>query len=280
MIYLFASIFLLSINNILWATFAPKVASVTLIRNRAIFTVIFTVIIFWISLKIFQFSLESIPFVNLFLIGVIGFIGLFFLVLGFQRGTLLQYLIYSLLLVVVITILTNKENNIRFQEIIVLVSVFLGYLYFIYHQFGTPRNIKNLVIPHVYFAIAHVFFGLLLFLQWEYLKHAPQVAIAFSQELVVLILSTLILFVIPKSKKTRLLPWWQYALLALPISLAVILGLEGLKSTNPFHASLIGLLTPVVTLIFGLILGLEKTNQKALLGLLIMILGLTYFYLN
>jgi drug/metabolite transporter (DMT)-like permease len=113
----------------------------------------------------------------------------------------------------------------------------------------------------------------------EFLKSISQVVIALTQELSIFILAGFVLLIQPRTTQVNKIPIWHFVLFAIPLTLAVLLGLEGLKNTNPFHSLLIGLLTPIITLLLGVFFGKEILNLKSLPGLLIMIFGMLVFYL-
>ncbi|WP_431158819.1 EamA family transporter [Winogradskyella poriferorum] len=216
---------------------------------------------------------------ELIVVSIVGFVGLLFLVLGFKKGTVLQFSVYSLLLTFVLGFVGEQTNTVSVvQKLPELLIVTLGYLAFVWGQFSKVKS-KPSVLGHIYFILAHVCFGGLLFLQWHLLDSVSKIAIAFFQELLVFVLASCIWMFIPvKHKEQKRIVWWQYALFALPISLAVLLGLDGLKSTHPFYSALIGLLTPTITVIIATILGIEKLKWKPMVGLMLIIFGLLMFY--
>lgn len=278
MLYLIGSVLFFSLNNVLWSHYAPKVSPFKLIGKRAFFTTMFMGgILIYVGLT------QELRFQNhlleLVAVSIIGFIGLLFLVLGFKKGTLLQFSVYSLLLTFVLGFLGEQTNAVSVvRKLPELLIVSLGYLVFVWEQFSKVKS-KPSVLGHAYFILAHTCFGGLLFLQWHLLDSVSNSAIAFFQELLVFVLASCIWMFMPlKHKEQKRIVWWQYALFALPISLAVLLGLEGLKSTHPFHSALIGLLTPMITVIIATFLGMEKLQWKPMVGFTLIIIGLLMFY--
>ncbi|WP_088324000.1 EamA family transporter [Polaribacter tangerinus] len=278
MIYLLGSVLLFSLNNLLWSNYVKKESLFKLIRKRAFFTTTFTGIILVYVFFNTDFELQK-NLLNLLPISILGFIGLVCLVKGFKNGSIIEFSVYSLLLVLIIGIIGEKTNTlVVLSRPWPIILVFFGYFYFIYKKFKIKKN-KNIFVAHIYFLIAHICFGCLLYLQWLLLENTPNVVIAFSQELTVLILaSTIHLYKPNKKKRPNYIKKWEYALFALPISLAVILGLEGLKSTHPFHYTLIGLLTPVITVLLDVIINKETLKADAVIGILTMLSGLIWFY--
>ena len=278
MFYLIGSVLFFSLNNVLWSHYAPKVYPFKLIGKRAFFTTMFMgVILIYVGLN------QELRFQNhlfeLLAVSTVGFVGLLFLVLGFKKGTVLQFSVYSLLLSFVLGFVCEQTNTVSVvQKLPELLIVSLGYLAFVWGQFSKEKR-KPSFLGHIYFILAHICFGGLLFLQWHLLDSVSNTAIAFFQELLVFVLASCIWMFMPlKLKEQKRIVWWQYALFALPISLAVLLGLEGLKSTHPFHSALIGLLTPMITVIIAALLGLENLQWKPMVGFTLIIIGLLMFY--
>ena len=278
MLYLIGSVLFFSLNNVLWSHYAPKVYPFKLIGKRAFFTTIFMgAILIYVGLN------QELRFQNhlleLLAVSTVGFVGLLFLVLGFKKGTVIQFSVYSLLLTFILGFVGEQTNTVSMvQKLPELLIVSLGYLAFVWGQFSKVKS-KPSVLGHIYFILAHICFGGLLFLQWHLLDSVSKIAIAFFQELLVFVLASCIWMFMPlKHKEQKRIVWWQYALFALPISLAVLLGLDGLKSTHPFHSALIGLLTPTITVIIATILGIEKLKWKPMVGFTLIVIGLLMFY--
>ncbi|WP_459415220.1 EamA family transporter [Flagellimonas marinaquae] len=282
MVYLFLSVLSFAINNVLWAKFAPGQSPLSLIAKRAVFTSLFMGLILFLAATIsikFTLSLSDIPL--LFLIGLPGFMGLYFLVQGFKCGNILQFSMYSLLFTCVVGTIGEQTGRVDILgRAAPFILVALGYLHFTLLQFRDTSKTPRVIRPHLYFLAAHLFFGITLFLQWHYLTYVPGIVLGLSQEIVVMAMAFALVSFHPKNApKSPPLSWYYYGILALPICIAVLLGLEGLRSTHPFHSAMIGLLTPITTVLLGHIWGLERANAKALPGLVIMSIGLLFFYI-
>lgn len=199
---------------------------------------------------------------------------------------MLQYCTYSLLLTFIFFIIEHFNTiNSSVYKILPLVCIAIGFIYFIKTQFTNKFNKPSSRLAHVYFGSAHVCFGLLVYFQSLFLKSISAISIAFTQELTVLILAHgLLLFKQYKlgddggeGGEAPLL--WQYALFALPISLAVLIGLLGLKATSLIDASLVGLLTPVASIGLSVLCGVETFKPRSTLGFIIMLVGFLIYYL-
>jgi drug/metabolite transporter (DMT)-like permease len=283
MIYLLTSVVLFSINNVLWSIYAQRINTFELIRNRAVFTALLVGIIYLLAVSLYSLPIHSAVLVEVFYVSIVGFVGLYFLVLGFKYGTILQFSVYSLLTAFGIGIVSQYKNIMDLQHnVLSLAFIALGYLTFSYYQFYNTGDVKNQIKAHLYFILAHVFFGVLVFLQWTYLTKVSSIELAFLQEIVVLLLSSILVL---KANSKKIVPiefklhWSQYLLLAVPISAAVLLNLQGLKATNPFFAALIGLLTPLLTVVIGVFITKETIKPLAILGFIIMFVGFCLFFI-
>lgn len=281
MVYLFLSVLSFAINNVLWAKFAPGQPPLPLIGKRAVFTSLFMGLILILAMT---FTLELHPTLSdiplLFLIGLPGFMGLYFLVQGFKNGNILQFSMYSLLFTFVVGAIGEQTGRVDILgRAAPFILVALGYIHFTLLQFRNTSKTPMMIRPHLYFLAAHLFFGITLFLQWHYLAYVPGIVLGLSQEIVVMAMAFALISFRPKNiSKYPPLSWYYYGILALPICIAVLLGLEGLRSTHPLHSAMIGLLTPITTVLLGHIWGLERAKAKALPGLVFMSIGLLFFY--
>lgn len=279
MLYLIGSVLFIAINNVLWSHYAPLHSSLRLIAKRAFYTSCYLAVILAVLVVTEQITIQK-NISKLVPPAIFGFIGLLSLVNGFKKGSITQFSVYSLMLVFFMGLSTSRELiNPILHRPWPLIFVVLGYSYFIWKQFNLPKS-NNVFLAHAYFALAHLCFGVMLYLQWKLLKGTSHVTLAFTQEFLILIAASVINSFNPTlQKRVKVIKEWEYALLALPISVAVILGLEGLKSTHPFHATLIGLLTPAVTLMLGVVIKKDVFNKNAIIGLVFMLAGLFWFYL-
>ena len=281
MIYLIISVFLFSINNILWSYFSKDNPAILLIARRAIFTSLLFTIIILIFKSNFQEITSSIV-KEILLICFFGFLGLTFLIRGFSLGNLFQYSMYSLLIPIVFAFLKPSEER-SIELWIPLLITTVGFSYFVWKQFkeSLPKTTSNRA--NTYFFLAHLFFGIAMYLQFEYflIENRSSVVVAAFQEVFILIIASLIVFFNKKSiaKKVRQpLKIKHYFIMALPISLAIIIGLEGLRLTAPFDASLIGLYTPMTTVLLGSFLGIDKIDFQSFIGVVIMTFGVLLIY--
>ena len=282
MIYLILSIFLFAVNNILWSYFSKNNPPILLIARRAIFTsMVFAALLLILKINITE-NLTLQELFEIILICICGFIGLICLIKGFSSGILSQYSIYSLAMTVVFAIIKpNVKTNLDFWLPLIIAGS--GFLYFIWSQFQDVSFRKSNKKPHIFFLLAHVFFGLSMYLQYDYLidKSTSSLTVASFQEFFILILASLLVFfqknTISKNVKVSL-KTWHYFIMSIPISFAIIMGLEGLRRTAPFDASLIGLYTPISSVALGSILGIDRFEWKSLIGVVIMTIGVVLIY--
>lgn len=281
MIYLVISVFLFSLNNILWSYFSKDNPAILLIARRAIFTSLLFTIIILIFKSEFHVITSSIV-KEILLICFFGFLGLAFLIRGFSLGNLFQYSMFSLLIPIVFAFLKPSEER-SIELWIPLLITTVGFSYFVWKQFkeSLPKTTSNRA--NTYFFLAHLFFGIAMYLQFEYflIENRSSVMVAAFQEVFILIIASLIVFFNKKSianKVRQPLKIKHYFIMSLPISLAIIIGLEGLRHTAPFDASLIGLYTPMTTVLLGSFLGIDKIDFQSFIGVVIMTFGVLLIY--
>lgn len=281
MIYLVISVFLFSLNNILWSYFSKDNPAILLIARRAIFTSLLFTIIILIFKSDFHVITSSIV-KEILLICFFGFLGLAFLIRGFSLGNLFQYSMFSLLIPIVFAFLKPSEER-SIELWIPLLITTVGFSYFVWKQFkeSLPKTTSNKA--NTYFFLAHLFFGIAMYLQFEYflIENRSSVMLAAFQEVFILIIASLIVFFNKKSianKVRQPLKIKHYFMMSLPISLAIIIGLEGLRHTAPFDASLIGLYTPMTTVLLGSFLGIDKIDFQSFIGVVIMTFGVLLIY--
>ncbi len=281
MIYLVISVFLFSLNNILWSYFSKDNPAILLIARRAIFTsLLFTIIILIFKSDFHLITSSTVK--EILLICFFGFLGLAFLIRGFSLGNLFQYSMFSLLIPIVFAFLKPSEER-SIELWIPLLITTVGFSYFVWKQFkeSLPKTTSN--SANTYFFLAHLFFGIAMYLQFEYflIENRSSVMVAAFQEVFILIIASLIVFFNKKSianKVRQPLKIKHYFMMSLPISLAIIIGLEGLRHTAPFDASLIGLYTPITTVLLGSFLGIDKIDFQSFIGVVIMTFGVLLIY--
>jgi len=281
MAYLLIATLFYSINDFLWSIYSKKSGPLALIQNRSIYTSIFVGLLFVFYSKDLGLVLEGTNSLKLLGVSSIGFMGLYFLVKGFQQGSIVQFCIYILLTTTVVGLISNFNNYITLSSFIPsLLCIGFGFGFFIYHQLKTHLKNSSTYKSHLYFMVAQLFFIVLVLQQYEYLSVFSAVDIAFYQELTVLLFSSLLLFL--KKEKTSFVKqpvqWYEYFLIALPISIAQLSNLQGLQLTNPFYEKLFGLLGPVLSVVLAMVLAKERHQFTTYLAFIIMLIG--YYFLG
>ncbi len=279
--YLLLATLFYAINDFLWSTYSKKSGPLTLIQNRSIFTSLFIGLLF--VLYSTDLALVFKDYNSLKLLGVssIGFTGLFFLVKGFQQGTIVQFCVYILLTSTVVGFISNYNDYKTISSFVPsLLCIGFGFGFFIYQQLKTHQKNLGSFKSHLYFIMAQLLFIVLVIQQYKYLAVFSAVDIAFYQELTVLLFSSLLLLV--KKEKTSLVKqpirWYEYLLIALPISIAQLSNLQGLQLTNPFYEKLFGLLGPVLSVVLAMIFAKERHRVSTYIAFVIMLIG--YYFLG
>ncbi len=281
MILLFLSVVFFSINNILWSYFVTFNNPLLLISRRAIFTTLFYTLVCSVTLG-GRLQINPFEILKILSICILGFSGLVLLVKGFSKGNIFEYSIYSLLLTYFFAFYQSKNANSLFWISLILISC--GFLYFFWTQTAVSKSKGKQLSGHLYFLSAHICFGAATIFQFQILRlnHYPSLFIAGIQEVCILILANIIVLFLSQHKEIKIennLKTWHYFVFALPICFAIFFGFEGLKKTSPFDGSLIGLYTPIVTVIIGSLFKVNQFDLKSFVGLVIMTIGILLLYL-
>ncbi len=276
MTYLLLATLFYSINDFLWSQYAKKDDFLSLINKRSMFTTLFVGVLFVVYSKDLGLILEGYNSLKILLVSSIGFLGLCLLVKGFLYGSLIQFCVYILLTTSIVGLVSSYKYFLSFYEIIPsLVFIGLGYLYFIVVHTKEAGNHNHPVKSHLYFIAAQLLFIVLVIQQYEYLALFEAVDIAFYQEFTVLLLSSILLLFKKKNTPQVKTPirWREFALIALPISIAQLSNLQGLQLTNPFYEKLFGLLGPLLSVVLAMIFAKERHQTKTYVAFVMMLIG-------
>lgn len=278
MYWLFLSVLLYSINNILWKLFVRDEIPLQIISRRAIFTtsiaiaaLIFThvdVVAFIHHPKLFYVILASL----------FGTAGLVLMVTFLKEGSLVRMGYYSLLGSFIAAGYTYlfREALISPKTILGTILIIIGYLVFLLNEKRSIKTEPALLIQHLILGGMTLCFSLSLLIQWESLKIFPPLAIISTQECTVLVVTFIAsLFLKPtkplSTSKIKIIS--KTALMALVIFAGIFVGTIGLKQVNPFIASITGISVPVITVFAASIVFHDKLKPLHFISLLLMIIG-------
>ena len=136
------------------------------------------------------------------------------------------------------------------------------------------------------FSLMSLSFSVSSLLHWYGLKQSlPAMVSVTIQEFVVFVMVSLgLLFkpsVLPLNIRLQLKSSWPYVvLMAVIIFAAVWTGFTGLQSTNPLMSALISLITPISTIVLGILFYKDRWNYFIILSLLFIASGVYMLNLN
>ncbi len=278
MYWLFLSVSLYAINNVLWKIFVKNENPLRLISRRAIFTVAIAFAAIWFT-KVDAISFIQNPKALLVLAGsLFGVAGLVMMVTFLKSGSLVRMGYYSLLGTFIAAAYTYAfgEAPVLFKTILGALLIIAGYLVFLLNEKRQAQSEPVILSQHLLLAGMTLSFSISLLIMWECLKIFPPLAVITTQEVVVLTVTALASFLLRKKitdDTPQRITTRNTIIMALVIFAAILTGTLGLKTADPFLASVTGIAAPVLTVAAGGIVFKDKLNPKHLFALVLMILG-------
>jgi len=281
MIFLILSGFFYAYNNLLWKRILSKFDLWLIIGLRCLFTsCIGLSIIFLFYPNIFSNLTYSVS-ISILMASVFGASGLITMILALKEGSLTQLGVFNLLIVFLVSSYLFFFENIFLQNYtlstIFIISGFTCYILQLKKNEGVEKNFsyRNFIL----FTLMSFFFAGSLLLHWYILKQkVPAILSVTIQEIVVFIIvliifkfqTSLALHQIYHQTQKMLKP---VAFMAVVIFLAIWTSFLGLQYTNPLISSLISLITPILTIVFGVFLYKDQWNYLTLLSLCLISVG-------
>ena len=280
MIYLILSNFFYALNNLLWKRALSKFNLWHIISSRSLLTSIvgFIVIITFYSdvINTIDFPL----FLNIFIASVFGSLGLICMIHALKKGSLSQLALFNLIIVFLIGSFLFFFEGLHFENYrvasLLIISGFVLYIYQIKKKNTQQMSLHQLLL----FSLMSIFFAGSILMHWYGLKKDIPVIFSLSiQEAVVFLSSITIVIISPSFSLVKL----RYELkkisttvilMATVIFAAIWTGFSGLKFTDPLISSLISLLTPILTILFGVIFYKDKWNYLTILYFLLISSGI------
>ena len=274
MIFALLSAFMFAFSNILWKQKLIVVGTNTLISYRAIFTSTIAIVLTVILCEPFTF--KAMDFIKITSGSILGFIGLWCMLVVI-RNTSLQWLaVYSLAGVVF-----NAVYLIVFESYdltsLILGGIFIvfGFIHFALNQQKSGKSIS--LRNHLILLVMTISFSLSSIIHWKNLCSdiSPLVIIS-NQETIVLFISTL--GVIIQRKKNHYIQefnkhYKSTFFMAIILVLALLFSLIGLEKTNPLTMSLVVLISPILTLNLNSILLKDRISPACILSVIIILIG-------
>ena len=277
MYFLYASVFLYAFNNVLWKYFVKNEHPLHLISRRAVFTVLIAFAVVWYT-KVDIIAYLHNPKALYVLAGsLFGVAGLILMVTFLKTGSLVRMGFYSLLGTFIAAAYTYifREAAVSNKTLIGAAIIITGYLVFLFDDKRRVKTEPAIFSQHLLLVGMTLCFAISMLIQWEQLKVLPPLAIITTQEVVVLVV-TFVASLIVKSAVTRAregITIRNTAIMAVVIFMAILTGTLGLKTADPFLASITGMISPVLTVFGGAIVFKEKLRPVHYITLALMVAG-------
>lgn len=274
MIYIFLSILLFALNNVLWKKNLQNCSVTFLVGYRALFTSIGSTVVL---LYLYGFTIyQNQPLGRITLGSLFGVLGLFLMLTVIKKAPLQWLGIYNLLGIVITAFyLFYFENTPLFDSLLGLSIIVTGFIIYLFHNKEKETKISR--IQHISLLGMTLSFGISSLIHWKNLDtNVPALLIISNQELVVFSTAMLIsMFSINRSEiRSNLLNYLpNVMLMALIIFLALLFSFLGLKITNPLISSILFLVTPLLTITFGALFFKEKISRTNCIAISIIACG-------
>jgi len=277
MIFLILSSILYAFNNLLWKRTLSEFNLWIVIGSRSFLTSVTGISI----ILLFYFdaiqTIHSVTLISIMCASILGALGLICMILALKKGSLAQLGVFNLIIVFFIASYLYFFENILVQNYtIASLLIIVGFGSYIFQiQNNNRYSFRQLVL----FIMMSFFFAGASLLHWYNLKQAiPAIISVTIQELVVFL--SVVILVLSKPSLVPQKGYFHFKKIVIPIVLmsviifaAVWTGFLGLQYTNPLISALISLVTPILTILFGVLFYKDKWSYFSLLALLLIISG-------
>jgi drug/metabolite transporter (DMT)-like permease len=280
MVYLILSNFFYALSNLLWKRALYKFNLWFIIASRSLLTSIVSfIVIITFYLDAFN-TLDFSLFLNIFIASVFGSLGLICMIHALKKGSLSQLALFNLIIVFLVGSFLFFFEFLHIENYwvasLLIISGFVLYIYQIKKKNNQQMSLHQLLL----FSLMSIFFAGSILMHWYGLKKDIPVIFSLSiQEAVVFLSSITIVIISPSIFLVKL----RYELkkisstvilMATVIFAAIWTGFSGLKFTDPLISSLISLLTPILTILFGVIFYKDKWNYLTIFSFLLISSGI------
>jgi drug/metabolite transporter (DMT)-like permease len=274
MISALLSAFMFAFNNILWKQKLIEVKTNTLISYRAIFTSSIAIVLTLILCESFTFNV--LDFIKISSGSIMGFIGLWCMLIVI-RNTSLQWLaVYNLVGVVLNAVYLIVFESYDLTSLIIGgIFIVFGFIHFVLNQQKSGKSIS--LRNHLTLTIMTISFSLSSIIHWKNLSSdiSPLLIIS-NQETIVLFFSTFGV-IIRREKDYYIQKFNKHFkstfFMAIILVLALFFSLIGLEKTNPLTMSLVVLISPILTLILNSILLKDRISNACILSVIFILFG-------
>ena len=281
MTFLILSSFFYAFNNLLWKRFLSKFDLWLIIGLRCSLTsFIGLAIIFLFYPNIFSTITYAVS-ITILMASILGAFGLISMILALKEGSLTQLGIFNLLIVFFVSLYLFFFENI-FLKNYTIASIFIifGFVCYVFQikKLGTKKG-THTFRHYMLFTMMAFFFAASGLLHWYNLKQEIPAILSVTVQEIVVFFVVLIIFKFQTSLATnQIYPQTRkifipVVFMAVIIFLAIWTGFLGLQYTNPFISSLISLITPLLTIVFGVLFYKDQWNSITLLSLFLISTG-------
>ena len=223
--------------------------------------------------KVFELRGEKSAFLKLLLLGILSYSGAsaFYFAASKHIGTgLAMVIFFSFPVFVTLFVWCSSSWRMNKYAFFSLLTVILG-LILLKGQGEHALNLFGILLA----VIAALFYAIYVYGS----RYSGQLMDSRLQTILICLGNAIIFLVISVYNHTLFIPEtlsaWFYilALGVLATAVPIQLLLEGLKYVSPIKASILSVLEPVVTILFGLVLLHETISSLQLLGIMIVLLG-------
>ncbi len=277
MYFLLASVSLYAFNNVLWKYFVRNEHPLHLISRRALFTVLIAFVAVWLTGVDFVAYIHNPKILNVLAGSLFGVTGLILMVTFLKTGSLVRMGYYSLLGALIAAAYTYmfREAPVSGKIIWGAAIIITGYMVFLLDETRRAKTEPAILKEHLWLTGMTLCFAVSMLIQWEQLKVLPPLAIISTQEVVVLAVTFIASFYIKtRSGKVRAgITLRNTVVMAAVIFGGILTGALGLKTADPFLASLTGMMSPVLTVFGGALAFNDKLRPLHYISLALMVLG-------
>jgi len=281
MIFLILSSFFYAFNNLLWKRLLSKFDLWLIIGFRCLLTsCIGLAIIFLFYPTIFS-ALTYVVTIKIIVASIFGAFGLISMILALKEGSLTQLGVFNLLIVFLVSLYLFFFENIFLKNYaIASICIIVGFTLYIF-QIKKIEGVKKKISFRniILFTMMSFFFAASSLMHWYNLKQeVPAILSVTVQELVVFFVVLIIFNFKTSLSFHQIYPQIQkivkpVVFMAIIIFSAIWTGFLGLQYTNPLISSLISLITPILTIIFGVLFFKDQWNTITLLSLFLISTG-------
>jgi len=277
MYFLYASVFLYAFNNVIWKYFVKNEHPLHLISRRAVFTVAISLAaILYMHVDIASYLHDPKAW-NVLAGSLFGVAGLVLMVTFLKTGSLVRMGYYSLIGTFVAAAYTYifREAPVTIRTFTGAALILSGYLVFLFDEKRRVKMEPAILSQHLLLVSMTLCFATSMLIQWEQLKVLPPLAIISTQEVVVLAV-TFVAWLIVKPAVAQAGEGntiRNTAIMAVVIFVAILTGTLGLKTADPFLASLTGMISPVLTVFGGRLVFKDKLRLVHYITLALMVAG-------